>query len=270
MPLVLTFRCFSLLAAVAPHPLNTTFPLPFSCAVTGLRSLKASLRLAGEMKRDACSTDEMEILVRALQHSYLPRFTPTDTAIFGALVLDVFGKVSFRPKTAPRQTVVDALVAAMAQGAATMQPEEAFVGHAVALHSLLASRHAVFVLGETSAGKSSIWQTLARAQPALCGHEASVVALDPKAATVDELFGHVDASTHAACEGSVVKALHDLCADGEASGAPQWLVLDGDVDAEWADMINCAMEEHKARALQGERPQWLKAFLEEAGGHSTH
>lgn len=59
---------------------------------------------------------------------------------------------------------------------------------AVQLNDVLSSRHSVFVIGPTGSGKSECWKALSGAK-ALLGSPVIVKAINPKAVSVEELYG---------------------------------------------------------------------------------
>ena len=65
----------------------------------GLRAIKGVLRIAGGMKRGEPDKQEVQILMRALRDTNLPKFVQADFGIFLGLVNDLFPRVD-----CPKQT----------------------------------------------------------------------------------------------------------------------------------------------------------------------
>lgn len=59
----------------------------------GLRTLKAALVMAGELKRDDCKRDEFGIMMKALRDMNTPRFTYEDQELFFSLIEGLFANV---------------------------------------------------------------------------------------------------------------------------------------------------------------------------------
>jgi len=198
----------------------------------GLRAMKGILRIAGGSKRANPKRTELEILMRALRDSNLPKFVAADFQIFAGLISDLFPRID-APK-APDEKISKAVVEVIKAGG-KLQPEDVFVSKTVDLYEVLAIRHCVFILGPAGSGKSKVWQTLQSAQTHLwIGGDKSISAsLNPKAVTSDDLYGHVHPSTKEPHDGIIAKIMRDFAKS--ASNAPKWVILDGDIDAEWIE-----------------------------------
>jgi dynein heavy chain len=114
------------------------------------------------------------------------------------------------------------------------------------LRELLEVRWSVFVLGPAGCGKSSVWRTLAKAQSA-AGEKTVVKALNPKSVTRNELYGYLHPSTREWKEGLISVTFRDMA---NTAGVPhQWIVFDGDIDAEWIESMNTVMDDNKMLTL---------------------
>ena len=130
-----------------------------------------------------------------------------------------------------------------------LQAEDIFVAKIVDLFELLAIRHCVFVLGAAGSGKSKVWKTLQSAQTHLnIGGDKSVhAALNPKAVSSDDLYGFVHPSTKEPYDGIIAKIMRDF--SKSTTEAPKWVILDGDIDAEWIESMNTVMDDNKVLTL---------------------
>ena len=70
----------------------------------GLRAMSGVLRIAGGMKRAEPDKSEIQILMRALRDTNLPKFVDADFGIFLGLVIDLFPKVESPKQTDPAIT----------------------------------------------------------------------------------------------------------------------------------------------------------------------
>jgi len=213
----------------------------------GLRAMKGILRIAGGLKRSEPDKTEYQILMRALRDTNLPKFVLADFGIFLGLVNDLFPKVEERPKTDPQ--LVQACKEVIAKPDSALQPEELFINKVCNLAEMLGVRHCCFVLGAAGAGKSVLWETLAHAQTHLqLGGGATIYqALNPKAVTTNELYGYVHPVTKEPYDGIISKMMRDY--SRMESGQPKWIVLDGDIDAEWIESMNTVMDDNKVLTL---------------------
>ena len=62
------------------------------------------------------------------------------------------------------------------------------------LQELVDVRHSVFIIGNAGTGKTCVWKSLARANRNM-DKKPTVIDLNPKAVTNDELFGVINQAT---------------------------------------------------------------------------
>ena len=158
----------------------------------GLRAIKGILRIAGGMKRAEPEKSEIQILMRALRDVNLPKFVDADFGIFLGLILDLFPKVDSPKQTDPVLTEAVCDVLKDPEGGLVRDDSDVFVSKIISLAELFSVRHCVFVLGAAGSSKSSVWQTLVKAQTniVLGGGKTTFATLNPKAVTSNELWIH--------------------------------------------------------------------------------
>ena len=132
--------------------------------------------------------------------------------------------------------------------AANRQTRE-FVKKVGDLSDLLGIRHCVFVLGPAGSAKSAVWQTLQSAWTHLNlgGGPVQVMPLNPKAVSCDELYGCVNLATKQFNDGIMAKIMRDFSTQND--DVPKWIVLDGNIDAEWVESIHGLMDDNKVLTL---------------------
>ena len=110
-------------------------------------------------------------------------------------------------------------------------------------------RHCVFVLGPAGSAKTELWKTLAEAQTEMQtgGGATRVQALNPKAVTSNDLYGYVHPVSKEPYDGIVAKMMREFSRDTKPN--PKWIVLDGDIDAEWIESMNTVMDDNKVLTL---------------------
>ena len=125
------------------------------------------------------------------------------------------------------------------------------------LSELLETRHCVFVMGPPGSGKSSCWKILAKAREK-AGVKITYIDINPKSISVDELYGYILA-TREWKDGILSKTMRSL---GEiADTLPKWIVLDGDLDANWIESMNSVMDDHKILTLASNERIPLKTHM---------
>ena len=209
-----------------------------------LRAIKTTLYVAGGMKRSQPHLSEDKVLLQALRDFNLGKLTSDDHAIFMGLLNDLF------PRTldqVPRR--VDASFEAEIRKAAVelgYQPEEKFCLKVLQLREIFEVRWTVFLLGPAGCGKSAVWRTLQRAQNNF-GERSHSKPINPKSVTRNELYGYVHPATREWNEGLISVIYRDM--SNNTNFQHQWIVLDGDIDAEWIESMNTVMDDNKMLTL---------------------
>lgn len=63
----------------------------------------------------------------------------------------------------------------------------------------------------------------------------------------EELYGHISLSTREWKDGLLSTIMRDLGAI--PNEAPKWIVLDGDLDANWIESMNSVMDDNRVRLI---------------------
>ena len=209
-----------------------------------LRAIKTTLYVAGGMKRAAPDLTEDKVLLRALRDFNLGKLTADDTSIFTGLLNDLFPKLM---EQVPR--AIDNAFETEIRKASTelgFQPDETFILKISQLRELFEVRWSVFLLGPAGCGKTAIWRTLRNAQNTF-GEKTVFKPINPKAVTRNELYGYLHPSTREWREGLVSVTFRDFANNKVTKH--QWIVLDGDIDAEWIESMNTVMDDNKMLTL---------------------
>jgi dynein heavy chain len=102
-------------------------------------------------------------------------------------------------------------------------------------------------MGPAGAGKTQCWKTLAAAR-AFDGRKTKVFDLNPKAVKTEELYGCISMATREWKDGllsSVMRSVGEI-QDGDL---PKWIMLDGDLDANWIESMNSVMDDNRMLTL---------------------
>ncbi|CAK4087535.1 unnamed protein product [Aphanomyces euteiches] len=220
----------------------------------GLRAIKSILLITGTLKRNEPSLSESQLLLRALRDFNIPKLVAQDQPIFLGLLHDLF------PETPPPRKVNQNLEKHIHAACETLAlwPDEGFKLKVVQLEELLFLRHCVFVMGPAGAGKSECILTLQTAN-GLQGTKVKLVDINPKVVSTEELYGYMHVTTREWKDGLLSKVLRDLSND--ESGQQKWIVLDGDLDANWIESMNSVMDDNKTLTLASNERIPLKKYM---------
>lgn len=194
------------------------------------------------------------MLLRALRDFNTPKITADDMAIFTGLLNDLFPGIDV-PRT--RDMKFEGIIEEVVKEA-ELNPDDEFILKIVQLGELMAIRHCTFVMGPPGAGKSSTWKMLAKANDK-DGRKTTVEDLNPKVTSTNELYGVVLLATREWKDGLLSKKLRDLGQINDTN--PKWLILDGDLDANWIESMNSVMDDNKLLTLASNERIPLKAHM---------
>jgi dynein heavy chain len=220
----------------------------------GLRAVKSVLVVAGGFKRAEPDLQEEALLMRALRDFNVPKIVREDEVIFFGLLGDLF------PGINPPRKINEELEGLVLKSCEKLgnYPDDVFRLKVVQLEELLEIRHCVFVMGPPGAGKSQTWKTLAEART-LRGDKTKCVDINPKSVKTEELYGFISMATREWKDGLLSKVMRDL---GEIPDEkPKWIILDGDLDANWIESMNSVMDDNKMLTLASNERIPLKAHM---------
>jgi dynein heavy chain len=220
----------------------------------GLRAIKSVLVVAGSFKRAEPNQIELAILLRALRDFNTPKIIAEDWDIFFGLLGDLFPGVDVARE---RDLRFEEIIKKTTEDQ-KLHPDENFIRKVVELGELLQIRHCVFTMGPPGAGKSSTWKTLAKAQTN-DGRKTTVVDLNPKVVSTNELYGVCDSKTRDWKDGLMSNKLRMLSEETDSN--PKWISLDGDLDANWIESMNSVMDDNKLLTLASNERIVLKPHM---------
>ncbi|CAL9696600.1 unnamed protein product [Knipowitschia caucasica] len=214
----------------------------------GLRALKSVLVMAGELKRGSPHLSEDVVLMRALRDMNLPKFVSEDVPLFLGLIADLFPGLD-----CPRVHYADfntAVENTLEDNKYVLLPDQ--VDKVVQLYETMMTRHTSMVVGPTGGGKSVVISTLCQAQSRL-GLLTKLYPLNPKAMSVIELYGILDADTRDWTDGILSNIFRDINRPTDKKER-RYILFDGDVDALWVENMNSVMDDNRLLTLaNGER-----------------
>ncbi|CAM9352734.1 unnamed protein product, partial [Phaeothamnion confervicola] len=222
----------------------------------GLRAVKSVLVVAGGFKRAEPDLLEDALLMRALRDFNIPKIVREDEVVFFGLLGDLFPGLDPPRKVDPE---LEGYVRSACEKLGNW-PDDTFCLKVVQLEELLAIRHCVFVMGPAGAGKSQCWKTLAAARklrdPA---GSTKVMDVNPKSIKTEELYGFISMATREWKDGLLSKVMRDL--GNIPDEKPKWILLDGDLDANWIESMNSVMDDNRMLTLASNERIPLKSHM---------
>ncbi|KAL0220777.1 hypothetical protein RCL1_000631 [Eukaryota sp. TZLM3-RCL] len=213
----------------------------------GMRSVKAVLSAAGQLKRAYLEMSEDILMLKALYDSNMPRLVAEDAVLFAALLGDLFPGVEV--EKSPHEHLVSALEASLDKNG--LQKTPFIIQKAIQLFETKSVRHGVMLVGLTSA-KSTIWKSLQSALTDLANRKVEGEGFDvvhthvinPK--TI-ELYGFCDLATNEWKDGVLSLVLRRVSAETKTD--QQWIMFDGPVDTLWVESMNTVLDDSKVLTL---------------------
>ncbi|EUB64627.1 Dynein heavy chain 10, axonemal [Echinococcus granulosus] len=213
-----------------------------------MRTLKAVLQLAGELRRRKMNFDEATVIIRALREVNLPRLLHEDAYLFLDLIGDLFPGLSC-PKSED-QELTEAVEGWLTSERFVLLAKQ--VEKVVQLHDTMKTRHATMVVGPTCGGKSVVIRALCGAQTRL-GIATNLITLNPKDRNIAELYGVLDLNTRDWTDGLLSRIFRDANKPSHKK-INNIILFDGDVDSLWVENMNSVMDDNRVLTLpNGER-----------------
>jgi dynein heavy chain len=219
----------------------------------GLRSVKSVLNTAGALKRENPNLNEELALIQALRATNAPKFLPDDLPLFNSILTDLFPGFQMGGAADPISNAA-LLQKAIADTLTQMKLEKVpyQVEKIVQLHDTIMVRHGVMLVGPTGGGKTTCYNVLANAMPKVTAVNVETHVLNPKALSINELYGVFEELSREWTEGLVAHLVRTLIAD--SSPTRHWIIFDGPVDALWIENMNSVLDDNKMLCLaNGER-----------------
>lgn len=112
-------------------------------------------------------------------------------------------------------------------------------------------------MGPPAAGKSSTWKILAKSQDKV-NKKTILVDMDPKVVSTKDFYGY-NLPSKEWKDGLFSKMLRTLAETPDLN--IKWIVLDGDLDANWIESMNSVMDDNKILTLANNERIPLKPHM---------
>lgn len=237
----------------------------------GLRSLKSALSSAGNLKRQmlqeeaggkTASEDEQDtasveqkLLLRSVTDTVVPKLVAQDVPLLRSLLMGVFPGADIA--VMEERVLLDEI-----QRLCELRFLEAkgeWLEKVLQLYQIQRLQHGVMLVGPVGTGKSAAWRVLLDAMEKVDGIKGMSYVLDPKVVAKEQLYGRLDSTTLEWQDGVFTAVLRKILSTAQEAGSSaqqrrHWIVFDGDVDPDWAENLNSALDDNKLLTLpNGER-----------------
>lgn len=216
----------------------------------GMRAVKTTITAAGNLKRDEPDSDEMVLLLRALQDVNIPKFLEMDLPLFEGIIADLF------PGKKRPDLDYGALMRTMKEQISKfgLQPVKFFITKVIQLYEMIVVRHGLMLVGPTGGGKSCNLHVLEETLGSLkdqkingFGYEkVKIFQLNPKSITMGQMYGEVDSNTMEWKDGIMSTMYRTATVD---TPDRKWIMFDGPVDAIWIENMNTVLDDNKKLCL---------------------
>ena len=218
----------------------------------GMRAVKTTIVAAGNLKRAEPESEELQLLLRALQDVNLPKFLAQDLPLFEGIISDLFPGIA-RPDLDYGALMQTLQYCTEQKG---LQGVEFFLRKNIQLFETICVRHGLMVVGPTGGGKTKTLEVLSNALTLL--HENDVTSnpmfqkvhhfeLNPKAITMNQLYGCFDPNTREFIDGVLPNLYRSAASD--TTPDRKFVIFDGPVDAIWIENMNTVLDDNKKLCL---------------------
>ncbi|KAL0219153.1 hypothetical protein P9112_004806 [Eukaryota sp. TZLM1-RC] len=205
------------------------------------------------------ATEEL-LLMKALWDCNIPKFVYEDVPLVTALLQDLFPNIS-----APRVRYPDfndAVEKVLSQHGYDLVDVQ--IDKVIQLYETMLTRHCTMVVGSTGGGKSVVINALKEAQT-LLGINTKVYTINPKAVTVNELYGVLDPITRDWTNGllsNTFRSANKPLPPEKVGKEKKYILFDGDVDAVWVESMNSVMDDNKVLTLPNNERIYLASHCQ--------
>jgi len=237
---------------------------------SSLRLIKSIIRMAKNVKSQSLIQDETEILRNSVVAIFEPKINPEDFSAFNSVLADIFGL----PKTgsganSPTSTEKPMILSGFGQDEAFINVIEntldkqkfskimLFMQKVLQLNTIFSVYTGAIILGASGCGKTTLSKILKDSLNEYNKTHKKPVKItsqiiNQKSMSLSEIFGCSIGQNQEFINGLIPALLRKSSENRESL----WLVFDGLVNTEWAEIMNQAISENKIMSVgNGERIQ---------------
>lgn len=125
------------------------------------------------------------------------------------------------------------------------------------MSELLEIRHCVFILGPPASGKSTVWKILAKSNDKF-DKKTTYRDINPKVISTKDFYGYNLPSKEwkDGLMSNTMRTMGDM-----PDTNTKWIILDGDLDANWIESMNSVMDDNKLLTLANNERIPLKPHM---------
>ncbi|ETO04869.1 hypothetical protein RFI_32529 [Reticulomyxa filosa] len=217
-----------------------------------LRAIMSALKRASQIARTNKEMTEEMVIFRALKDVNMCKLVGSDAALFRGLLQDIFINAEQTEAWITKVNLQSVVEKEMQN--CGLQADKILVSKILQLYESLSTRQGNILVGATNTGKTCTWKTLVKVlntmQECKNGSYYGVqyIALNPKAVTIEQLYGFFDASTKEWRDGVLSTTLRKTTESTNLK-VWKWVILDGPVDTLWAENLNSMLDDNRVLTL---------------------
>ncbi|XP_058798637.1 cytoplasmic dynein 2 heavy chain 1 [Phymastichus coffea] len=204
----------------------------------GLRALRSVLNAIPLSSGSDNESIEVARMLSGIYVSTMPKLVEEDAAKFLTLLNDIFPNTDVSV-LAKRK---DKLQSVLANICEVQELHDSLIRNCTQLNDQLHGRSGVAIVGPPGCGKTLIIKILAEALLKI-GEAVKLYQVYPGAISKSKLLGSVDSQTRELKEGLMSNIISN------SEDKPLWIVLNGDVEPEWAEALNSALDDNRILTL---------------------